>query len=106
GRHHAPILQPFFKYAAIRSVVVDNQHSPVIDFHLSPGRELLDWMRLAEKCCRKGERAANARLALDGNLSVHERHQTCGDRQTQASTTVFSRRRGVLLLECAKDSFL
>src|SRR6476646_8621201 len=105
-RLHLPILQPLFEYAPVRSIVIDDQHPKVMDFDLRSHRYLRSWLRLTAEGCCKSERAADVWLALNRDRSVHERYQACGDRQSQTSPAVFTRRRGVLLLEGAKDSIL
>src|SRR6476620_1860308 len=105
-RVHLPILQPLFEYASVRSIVIDDQHPKVMDCALRSCGRLRSWLRLTAECCSKSERTANVWLTLNRDPSVHERHQACRDRQSQTSPAVFTRRRGVLLLEGAKDSLL
>src|SRR5258708_20600909 len=88
-RLHLPILQPLFEYASVRSIVIDDQHRNVMDFDLRSYGCLRSWLRLAAEGCSKSERTANVWLALYFDPSVHERHQSCRNGQTQTSSPIF-----------------
>ena len=103
---HPPALEDLFEDQAIGGVVVDHQHSRVVDGRrtdvplfagfflgqLEPGREV--------------EGAAAADFAFDPDPPSHEVHQPRGDRQSQAGAAETAGGRAVGLLEDLEDHLL
>ena len=98
-RPHLPRTQHLEKDAAVRGVVVDDQHREILEIGRDDdlGRDAR--LRGQAEAGREVEHRSEALAALDTNLSVHQRHEVRRNRESKPRAAVLSRRRSVRLLE-------
>ena len=102
-RVHAPAAQPGVEQLTVRWVVVDDEGADAADEARRRQARRLGGLGRPAEARAEGEGAAPARLALDGELPVHERDELRRDGEAEAGAPVLARRRRVLLLEGAED---
>ena len=88
--------------AAVRRVVVDDEHAEVVQIGDDAGRRGGS-RRVSLEARGEVERAADADLALDPDRAAHQRHELGGDRQAEPGAAELPRGRGVGLRERLED---
>jgi hypothetical protein len=102
-RRHVPAREHLLEDAAVRRVVVDDEHTQSFErarFRERRGRD--GGLGLVERC-REEERAASTLRALDPDPSAHQLDEAEHDRETQSCAAIASGRRAVGLRERPKD---